>query len=506
MKKKIKSIIEIKNIILKKKKLKKKIVLSHGVFDLLHIGHINHFKEAKSLGDILIVSITASKFVKKLPGRPFFNDIERLNALSSLEYIDYVICNEDYTSINLIKKLKPNIYCKGPDYINKKEDLSKNISSEINAIKSVKGKIKFTSGKTYSSSKLLNQNFSELSRDKKHFIKEIKKSSSFNQIYQKVEGLKNQKILIIGESIIDEYIFCEGLGKSGKESVLSLRKKITEKYLGGVLSVALNCLSFSKKISIATYLGDDKELNNFIKKKLSSNIKLNYIIKKNSPTILKQRYLDIVDSRKLIGIYNINDDNISLTEEIKFIKLIKKEIKKNDLIIVLDYGHGLITDKITKLINKNSKFFSLNAQINSSNVGFHSLSKYKNIDSLSINATELRHEMREREGDVVKLGIKLKKSLNVKNLTITQGQSGAILINKNNKVFRAPAFANKVLDKIGAGDTLLALLSMSLKSDFNENEALFLSSIAAGISTTKYANSQSINKFEILNHIKYYLK
>ena len=116
MKKKIKTLEQLQKIIYLKKKEKKKVVLSHGVFDLLHIGHINHFKEAKENGDILIVSITSSSYVKKIPGRPYFNDSDRVNALASLECIDYVYCNFDYTSINLIKKLKPSIYCKGPDY------------------------------------------------------------------------------------------------------------------------------------------------------------------------------------------------------------------------------------------------------------------------------------------------------------------------------------------------------------------------------------------------------
>ena len=506
IKNKIKSLEEVEKIILKNKKKKKKIILSHGVFDLLHIGHINHFEEAKKLGDILIVSITAKKYVKKIPGRPIFNDTERLKALSSLEYVDYVICNHDYTSINLIKKIKPNIYCKGPDYIDKEKDLTKNISKEIKAVKSVMGKIVFTSGKTYSSSKLLNQNFSQLSENTKTFIKEIKKKTSFEQLQKKLDMLKNQKILIIGESIVDEYIFCEGLGKSGKESVLSIRKKIAKKYLGGVLSVAQNCFTFSKNITVATYLGNNEKLNSFIKQKLNNEINFKYIKKINSPTIHKLRYLDIVDSRKLIGVYDINDDNLSNIEEKQFLKLLNKEIIKNDLIIVLDYGHGLLTEKISKLISGKNKFTSLNAQINSSNVGFHNLGKYKNIDSLTINATELRHEMRKRDGNVVDLGKKLKNSQNIKWLTITQGQAGAIMINNQNKVIIAPAFSNNVVDKIGAGDTLLGLLSMCLKSKLDENEALFLSSVAAGISTSNYANSTTVNKFEILNHIKYYLK
>ena len=90
--------------------------MCHGVFDLLHYGHILHFEEAKQQGDILVVSITSSNNVNKGPGRPYFNDLTRLKFLESLSIIDYVIVNHDITPIDLIKKIKPAIYCKGPDY------------------------------------------------------------------------------------------------------------------------------------------------------------------------------------------------------------------------------------------------------------------------------------------------------------------------------------------------------------------------------------------------------
>ena len=70
-----------------------------------------------------------------------------------------------------------------------------------------------------------------------------------------------------------------------------------------------------------------------------------------------------------------------------------------------DYGHGLITEKIAKLISQKKIFFSLNAQVNAANLGFHSLSKYRNIDALIINESELRHEMRDKNSDIDKLSL-----------------------------------------------------------------------------------------------------
>ena len=94
---------KLEKIIKNLKSKGKKVILCHGVFDLLHIGHIRHFQEAKSLGDILVVSITESKFVNKGPSRPAFNDRLRLEALSALNVVDYVTINSTPTATQIIK-------------------------------------------------------------------------------------------------------------------------------------------------------------------------------------------------------------------------------------------------------------------------------------------------------------------------------------------------------------------------------------------------------------------
>ncbi len=114
--KKIQSLENLLKICKEEKKSGKRIVMCHGVFDLLHVGHIKHFEKAKSFGEILIVSITADKFVNKGPDRPAFNEVDRSDSLSAIKDVDYVVINKDFTATKLIQQIKPDIYCKGPDY------------------------------------------------------------------------------------------------------------------------------------------------------------------------------------------------------------------------------------------------------------------------------------------------------------------------------------------------------------------------------------------------------
>ena len=131
--------MSVKNKILDLKELKKikqkftgkKIVLCHGVFDLLHVGHISYFKSSKIYGNILVVSVTGDKFVNKGPGRPAFNIENRIKFLKEINCIDFVCVSHELTSEKVIKILKPKFYCKGNDYsinqINKDSNLKKEI-------------------------------------------------------------------------------------------------------------------------------------------------------------------------------------------------------------------------------------------------------------------------------------------------------------------------------------------------------------------------------------------
>ena len=150
--------------------------------------------------------------------------------------------------------------------------------------------------------------------------------------------------MVIGETIIDQYNFCEAIGKSGKEPILVLKEIKQDQYLGGVLGIARNLSQFTKDITVLSMLGEKRDYLTDIKKSIPKNIKLNFIYKKNSPTIVKKRFVDSISQSKVIGTYNLNDEILDKNELI-FNKILNKEIKRYDLVIVSDYGHGLISKK-----------------------------------------------------------------------------------------------------------------------------------------------------------------
>jgi rfaE bifunctional protein kinase chain/domain/rfaE bifunctional protein nucleotidyltransferase chain/domain len=506
MKEKIKKLEELTKIIADLKHKGKKIVHCHGVFDLLHIGHIKHFEEAKTFGEILVVSITPDQFVNKGPGRPAFSTSLRLEALSALESVDYVVVNKWPTAEKIIKILEPHIYCKGPDYKDHSDDITGKISDEEEAVESVGGQINYTDDITFSSSNLLNRFGDLYSHEQEALIQNIIKKNNFDGVNSKLAEIKKLKVLIIGETIIDQYVFCEALGKSGKEPVLVLRDLGTENYLGGVLAISRHLSDFCDTVSVLSFLGENNEYKSFIEENIEEKISLNFLTKSKSPTIVKRRFIDNIDRKKLLGVYSINDNSLLKSEEDQFIETYDQLVKKHDLVIVSDYGHGVITSKIAKHISQTDKFVSLNAQVNAANIGTHNIRKYLDINCLIINATELRHEMRQRDGDLEKMAVDLKEMINAKYITVTQGKDGAFLLNGNELLVKCPGFAVKVVDKIGSGDALLALLSVCLYCNIDEGLSLFISSIAAAQSVETIGNSKPVSKTKLLKTISHLLK
>ncbi len=152
---KIESEKQLIQIIKFDKSNKKKVGLCVGSYDLLHPGHMKHFESAKDLCDILIVSVTADKYVRKRKGlnRPIISENLRAYSISQLESVDYVIISPYERATELINALKPSFYIKGSDYINKQ---TPGITAERKAIANVKGEIKYTFDEKFSTTDMIN--------------------------------------------------------------------------------------------------------------------------------------------------------------------------------------------------------------------------------------------------------------------------------------------------------------------------------------------------------------
>lgn len=145
---KLMSIMQLRSISSKLRKEGRKIVHCHGCFDFLHVGHLRHLQEARKYGDILIVTVTADRFVGKGPCRPIFNHFDRADMLAALQCVDYVAINDWINSVAALNAIKPDYYIKGNDYTDVE-------CYEFQAAKKLGAQVFVTSPGKYSTTQLL---------------------------------------------------------------------------------------------------------------------------------------------------------------------------------------------------------------------------------------------------------------------------------------------------------------------------------------------------------------
>lgn len=501
---KVKTFKEAEEILDELRSKGQKIVQCHGVFDLLHPGHIRHLKEAKNYGDKLVVTVTPDKFVNKGPGRPFFNEKLRLETLASLSCIDYVILNDSPDAVEAIRRIKPKIYVKGQEYENASKDITGKISSERKAVLDVGGEILYTNDIVFSSSSLINRYMDPYTQEVASFLENFKKKFFIEQILEKVEALSNLKVLIIGDSIIDEYQFVDPLGLSGKGLHMVATCLSKEVFLGGSLIIANNIAQFSNNVTLLSSVGDNfEDVRHFLSKKVNANL-----FHQKEKTLTKKRYIikegDVLT--KLFETYSSNKPLLSKEETNKIINFLYNCSNKYDLILVADFGNGFTNPEIIEAISKVEGFLAVNSQINSGNRGFNVITQYVHADYISVNEPELRLAAHDRYSTLGDLASDIGYILQCPNIAVTRGVNGVFCFSTKQKSFSIPALTTHSIDRIGAGDSFLAISSLCMAKGYDFELAAFLGSVAAAMSIQVVGNKEAINKVQLCKFLTRLLK
>ncbi|MDR1160324.1 MAG: PfkB family carbohydrate kinase [Syntrophomonadaceae bacterium] len=486
---------------------KKTVGLCHGVYDLLHPGHIIHFEEAKKQCDILVVSVTAEDFVRKGPGRPYFDNDLRIKFLCSLAIVDYVTLSENYTAADVIKAVKPDYYIKGGEYSHPNDDITGKIDEETALAESFGGQAYFTSGAVFSSTRLLNKNFPVLTPELKEWMAEFGKKYSFGDVKEAVEAFKTLKVLVVGDVIIDDYTFCSVNGLMSKDRGYSTTYTYQERYLGGALAVARHIAQFSGNVTICSAMGNETDIHSLMLNSLSKDMKIDVEYADGISTIVKQRYIFENEKRDTIEkLFSVNRlPERSVYQDLLEAKMIEKlsgVIEGFDLVVIADFGHGLLTPGLRDFLQKKSIFTALNCQTNSTNYGFNLINKYHRADVFSLDQKELRLALADNAQSDEALLLKLWERFGKNSAFLTRGAYGAMAAATASVVINCPAFTLTVKDTVGAGDAFFALAALSAKQGLPPDLSVFLSNMAAALATNITGNKEAISQAGVLKYAK----
>ena len=480
----------------------KRIVHCHGTFDLVHPGHVVHLQEAKALGDVLVVTVTSENFVNKGPGRPCFNDALRAHALAALECVDYVVLIPYPAAVEAIQLVRPHLYCKGKEYADSATDVTGNIQGDIATVQECGGEIRYIGSVVFSSTKLLNRHFDYLSSEVKTFCRRIGEEIDPSWIREEVERFRDLKILVIGDTIIDQYTYLKVQGLTSKNRILSGRFLREETQLGGALAALRHVKQFCDNVRFISLLGEEPWVDGLLAGVLSPDENLT-IRDPAFMTIIKKRYVEPLQAgnemTKLFSVNFIDADPPGLATQSRVMDQIRQHIRAADAVLLLDFGHGLMQPMIRDCVQEEAPFLVVNCQTNSNNHGYNIITRqYQRMDAFSLDQQEIMLACGARDLHYETELQRLKDQFGADYAWLTRGSVTTLGLKTGEKSVHIPALETEVVDAIGAGDAFFSVAGLAAARGLPANLATFLGQLAGAQAVKIVGNARPISKASLL--------
>lgn len=503
---KIKSLDDLASIVDEMRRKGRTIVQCHGVFDLVHPGHIRHLEAAKRDGDILVVTITQDQHVNKGPGRPVFNQRLRAESIAALATVDFVAVNKWPTAVEAITRIRPHVYVKGSEYASPENDLTGMIALEEAAIKEVGGKIRFTNEITFSSTELLNSHFDVYPEEAQAFLRQFRQRFSVGDVIKGLDALRGLKVLLVGETIIDEYHYCQTLGKSPKEPLVATKFLRGETFAGGILACANHIAGFCEDVDLVTCLGSQDSREEFVQAHLKPNVRAHFFHRDDSSTIVKRRYVEQAFLSKMFEVCFLDDSSLPTRIERDVCKYLQGIIREYDLVLVADYGHGFMGPDLINTICAGARFLAVNTQTNSANTGYNLITKYPRVDFVCIDEPELRLACTDRTNDLKELISATSNRLKSGWTAITRGHHGSLTYSSQDGFFEVPVFSGKVVDRVGAGDAYLSVAAPCVANRMPMEVVGFIGNAVGALAVRIIGNRSAVEPVPLYKFITALLK
>ena len=456
------------------------VIMCHGVFDIVHPGHVRHLIYAKSKGDVLVVSVTADEHIAKGNVRPYVPETLRAINLAAFEMVDYVIIDRDPTPLANLRQIQPDYYAKGYEYV--AGSLHPKTQEELRVLESYGGEVLFTPGDiVYSSSRLIDQSPPDIASDKLLVLMKGE-GLTFDDLRDAAVKLSGIRVHVVGDTIVDSYTQCSMIGGVAKTPTMSVRFESKQDFTGGAAVVAKHLRAAGGDVVFSTVLGDDTLKNQVLEDLAAHGIRCLPIVDPTRPTTSKNAI--VVAGYRLLKIDTL--DNRSVSE--KVLKQLTLQVSGTaaDAVVYSDFRHGIFDrhtiPDLVAAIPRNA-FRAADSQVASR---WGNILEFKGFDLITPNEREARFALGDQDSVVRPLGVELFTRARCKTLMLKLGDRGMITFRDRppadaRSFFSLDSFAERAVDPVGAGDALLAYATLAMVATGNEVVAAILGSVAAGI-------------------------
>src|SRR2546428_5263332 len=464
----------------------KTVIMCHGVFDIVHPGHLRHLMYAKEKADLLVAGVTADAHIPKADHRPYIPQELRAENLAALEMVDYVIIDLNPTPIDNIRYLQPDYFAKGYEYF--AEGIPPRTQEEMDVLETYGGEIVFTPGDiVYSSSNLIELQAPKIAVDKLLSLMESE-GVGFGDLRKAVRNLTGVKVHVVGDTIIDGYSECTLLGAAPKSPTFSVRLERTELFTGGAGVVARHVKSAGAEVVCAAVLGAGAPKDFGVKELGEAGVDCHPGIDRTRPTTYKERFT--AHGYKLLQVDRV--DNRPISERMLRTICDRLGASQADVVIMSDFRHGIFNrDSIGRLVGEIPSGALRVADSQVSN-RWGNILEFTDFDLLTPNEREARFALGDQDTIVRPLALRLFQQARCRHLILKLGERGTLTYRhpgpEPRDFFTLDTFVDHLIDPIGAGDALLAYASLALVATGNIVVASILGSIAAAVACQRNGN------------------
>lgn len=457
-----------------------RVIMCHGVFDVVHPGHLRHLIYAKSKADILIASLTADRHIVKGTYRPHVpQDLRALN-LAALEVVDYVLIDLNDKPIDNLKILKPDFFAKGYEY--SANGLPPKTQEEVDTVSAYGGEVLFTPGDiVYSSSRLIEAAAPNLMTEKLITLMDAS-GLTFDSLRSALDKFKGKRVHVVGDTIVDSFTYCTMIGGQTKTPTISVLYQEKKNFIGGAAVVAEHLRAAGAEVVFSTVLGDGAD-GEFVMEGLArSGVDCRAIIDPTRPTTNKNAI--ICEGQRLLKVDTLDNRSISDDIQKKLIKSIQET--ETEAVVFSDFRHGIFNRRtIPGLVAAipEGVFKVADSQVASR---WGNITEFQGFDLLTPNEREARFALADQDSGVRPLASQLYDAARCKTLILKLGNRGVLTSRSKNheavdSFFVVDSFVDRLVDAVGAGDALLSYATLSMLATGDCVTATILGSMAAAV-------------------------
>ncbi len=456
----------------------KKVIMCHGVFDVVHPGHVRHLIYAKSKADLLVASITADQHIDKGYYRPHVPQDLRAANLAAFEMVDYVIIDRNKEPLENIRLLQPDFFAKGYEY--SADRLHPKTEEEMTVVEGYGGELIFTPGDiVYSSTSLINLAPPSIEHEKLMIVME-RAGITFDTLRQTLAGMKEKSVHVLGDTIIDSLTTCTMIGGQTKTPTISVLYEDRRDYVGGAGIVAKHLRAAGAEVVFSTVLGDD-DLKEFALADLrEAGVDVRAQIDATRPTTNKNAI--VVGGYRLLKVDTLDNRSIGDTT----LKALTGDIRgtNSDAVVYSDFRHGIFNQRtISEHVQAipDGCMRVADSQVASR---WGNITDFKGFDLITPNEREARFALADQESPLRPLASRLYDAAQSKVLILKLGDRGVLTCTSSDhealdSFFAIDSFVDHLVDAVGAGDGLLAYSTLAMLVSGSPQVATILGTMAA---------------------------